>query len=78
MKTADTLIKSIMNVEGNIRFFKSAKKHCNKCDVKFSEKNCYDIRRCEWFISDIIHLEVMEKRRDELWAEYNLKHKGEI
>jgi len=70
------LVESIQNVESNIRFYKEAKKQCEKCNIKFSENNCYNKKHCIWYIDPIIHLDVMERKRDELLEEYNQKYKG--
>lgn len=67
----EQLVNSINNVESNIKSYNEMKQHC---------KNCYKKRcssSCQYFIPDIIHLDVMEKRKKELWDEYNTRHKGE-
>ena len=62
------LVNSIMNVEMNIKFYKETKKHCEKCP---SKNKCW--QDCPYYIPSMIHLEVMEEKRDELWKEHKTR-----
>jgi len=68
---SEKLAESIVNVEQNIKTYKDSKKHCEYCS-----KKCFE--DCQYYIPNMISLEVMEEKKKELLEEYNRIHKGEI